>query len=89
LCAVYRLLLAQERRLDTDALIHLPAVSEWPDFNDLPSPKSNGALFIFLGLIGLLVEQLICNQQVVGSNPTAGSSELSGVNHFGAIFGCQ
>jgi hypothetical protein len=47
--------LAQEHGLDPDALIHLPAVSEWPDFNDLPSPKSNAALFIFLGLIGLLV----------------------------------
>ena len=32
-----------------------------------------------------MVEQLICNQQVVGSNPTAGSSDLSGVNHFSAI----
>jgi hypothetical protein len=73
LCVAYRLLLAQEHGLDTDALTQLPALSEWPDFNDLPSPKSNGALFIFLGLIGLLVEQLIRNQQVVGSNPTAGS----------------
>ena len=26
--------------------------------------------------IAQLVEQLICNQQVVGSNPTAGSSNL-------------
>jgi hypothetical protein len=30
---------------------------------------------IFAG-IAQLVEQLICNQQVVGSNPTAGSSKF-------------
>ena len=28
--------------------------------------------------IAQLVEQLICNQQVVGSNPTAGSSDETG-----------
>jgi hypothetical protein len=31
---------------------------------------------VFAG-IAQLVEQLICNQQVVGSNPTAGSIEFS------------
>ena len=35
---------------------------------------------IFAG-IAQLVEQLICNQQVVGSNPTAGSLWISDVRH--------
>ena len=34
--------------------------------------------------IAQLVEQLICNQQVVGSNPTAGSFQLRICSVFGA-----
>ena len=39
------------------------------------TPASINVRSIFAG-IAQLVEQLICNQQVVGSNPTAGSSNL-------------
>jgi hypothetical protein len=58
------------------------ADSDWRSKKHWPRPMS-GSLFplckyasfrrIFAG-IAQLVEQLICNQQVVGSNPTAGSS---------------
>jgi hypothetical protein len=36
--------------------------------------------------IAQLVEQLICNQQVVGSNPTAGSSLVNGSGKGFAAF---
>jgi hypothetical protein len=38
------------------------------------APSRSG---IFFAGIAQLVEQLICNQQVVGSNPTAGSITIS------------
>ena len=45
-----------------------------------PAPGTSGRTPVFAG-IAQLVEQLICNQQVVGSNPSAGS------NHFPFPFG--
>ena len=44
--------------------------------------------FVFANAgIAQLVEQLICNQQVVGSNPTAGSAQYQGLTQFHYLSG--
>jgi hypothetical protein len=39
--------------------------------------------------VAQLAEQLICNQQVVGSNPTAGSNFIWGIGEMGSRGLCK
>ena len=54
----------------------------------LPSGHSSVSFRRPAGRLSSVVEQLICNQQVVGSNPTAGSSLRQGYG-WQASFGWE